>query len=420
MSVASRSGSRLDPHWPALLARLSGVLDLDASARTSGALVRRRNVGDAATLLRLALAHGPGGLSLRSAATWAGASGVAELSDVALRRRLRGAADWLGQIAGALLTARLPSEHVVSTERLRIVDGSSISHAGADGTNWRLHAAYDPATACFTDLELTGADGGEGFARFSFAQGDLVVGDRGYAKPRGLQHVLAADANFLVRVGWNSMRMITPDGARLDLAAIYNGLGPCETTELSVVVTRHSKGQGRRPRRLFPARLVVMRQHVAAGERATRAAKRQHSKTRSNVALKPMTLTSANYLMVLTSLLPEAATAARVMAVYRLRWQIELAFKRLKSGLGLHRLVARDPVMARSWLLSHLILALIIEDVTGEVLDSPPCTVRWRQAADFPVAAARRFAGRFARRGCPKRIRRGSEARGFRHNTPSL
>ncbi len=51
---------------------------------------------------------------------------------------------------------------------------------------------------------------------------------------------------------------------------------------------------------------------------------------------------------------------------------LPLAFKRLKTSLGLHRLVARDPVMARSWLLSHLILALIIEDATGEVLDSPP------------------------------------------------
>jgi len=52
----------------------------------------------------------------------------------------------------------------------------------------------------------------------------LVVGDRGYAKPPGLQHVLAAGADFLVRVGWNSMRMITPDGARLNLAAIYDTL----------------------------------------------------------------------------------------------------------------------------------------------------------------------------------------------------
>jgi len=35
---------------------------------------------------------------------------------------------------------------------------------------------------------------------------------------------LAAGADFLVRVGWNSMRMITPDGARLNLAAIYDTL----------------------------------------------------------------------------------------------------------------------------------------------------------------------------------------------------
>ncbi len=85
-----------------------------------------------------------------------------------------------------------------------------------------------------------------------------------------------------------------------------------------------------------------------------------------------MTLASAGFLMVLTSLPPEVAAPERVMAIYRLRWQIELAFKRLKSGLGIHRLVARDPVMARSWLLAHLILALLIEDATGEVLDSPP------------------------------------------------
>jgi hypothetical protein len=105
-----------------------------------------------------------------------------------------------------------------------------------------------------------------------------VIGDRGYAKPPGLQHVLAASADFLERVGCNSMRMITPGGARLDLAAIYNGLGPGSPTELSVVVTRHSKGQGRLPRQLFPARLVIMRQQEAAAERATQAAKRQHSK----------------------------------------------------------------------------------------------------------------------------------------------
>ena len=164
--------------WTDLTVRLPPGLDLDQSARRSGALRRRRNVQDAETLLRLALAHGPGGLSLRSAAAWAGLTGIAQLSDVALRRRLRGAADWLGYIAGALLSQRPATAEVLPASRLRIVDGTSISRAGDHGTSWRIHASFDPATASFTDLQLTGAEGGEGFSRFSFARGDLAIGDR--------------------------------------------------------------------------------------------------------------------------------------------------------------------------------------------------------------------------------------------------
>lgn len=76
--------------------------------------------------------------------------------------------------------------------------------------------------------------------------------------------------------------------------------------------------------------------------------------------------------MVLTSIPVARATAAEILAVYCIRWQIELAFKRLKSSLGMDRLLARDPAMAQSWLLTHLILALMIEDAAGEILDSPP------------------------------------------------
>ena len=256
--------------------------------------------------------------------------------------------------------------------RLRIVDGTSISRTGDDGTTWRIHASFNPAAACFTESQVTGADGGEGFSRFSFRSGDLAIGDRFYAKPPGLQHVLMSGADFLVRVGWNSLRLVTADGARPDLASIYARMAPGETSEVPLFVTGRNKGQGRKPRRLFPAQLIIFRQHDAASDRAVRAAKRQHSRKRSGMALQPMTLASARFLMVLTSLPADMAAASDVLAAYRLRWQVELAFKRLKSGLGIDPLMARDPVMARSWLLSHLILALLIEDGASEVLASPP------------------------------------------------
>ena len=76
--------------WPELLVAVGSAADPEASARASGALVRARRVKDGATLLRLALAYGGCGLSLRQTAAWAAAQGVAELSDVAVLGRRAG------------------------------------------------------------------------------------------------------------------------------------------------------------------------------------------------------------------------------------------------------------------------------------------------------------------------------------------
>ncbi len=48
-------------NWSAILAHIGKPEELDTSARNAGALTRRREIRDAATLLRLGLAYGPGG-----------------------------------------------------------------------------------------------------------------------------------------------------------------------------------------------------------------------------------------------------------------------------------------------------------------------------------------------------------------------
>ena len=83
-------------------------------------------------------------MSLRSTAAWAGLNDVAALSDVTLLKRLRGSADWLGDIAGALLMNASRTESSTNTRRLRLVEGSSISQFGSKGTDFRLHASYEP------------------------------------------------------------------------------------------------------------------------------------------------------------------------------------------------------------------------------------------------------------------------------------
>ena len=73
-----------------------------------------------------------------------------------------------------------------------------------------------------------------------------------------------------------------------------------------------------------------------------------------------------------TSLPKEGYEAMHILAVYRLRWQIELAFKRLKSLLHIDRLPTRSERGSRSWLYAHLILALLCDDLSQVFLDPSP------------------------------------------------
>ncbi|TGQ30879.1 transposase [Mesorhizobium sp. M00.F.Ca.ET.216.01.1.1] len=90
---------------------------------------------------------------------------------------------------------------------------------------------------------------------------------------------------------------------------------------------------------------------------STESGKAGHQRRRCNNTLQPMTVTAAGFVMLLTSISADEMTADKVLQTYRLRWQVELAFKRLKSGMGIHNIPARDERLARSWLMAHLILA---------------------------------------------------------------
>lgn len=354
-----------------LLSRLPASLDLAASARESGALLRRRGVKDAPSLLRLALGYAAGGLSLRGTAAWAEVGAIARLSDVALLNRLRGAAGWLGRIVVALLSARTTASTAAAAGRaVRLVDATTLSCPGSRKTDWRVHVGYrlDGGGAHRIDhIELSDGRGAESLRRFACSPGDVLVGDRGYAKAQDLAAVCAAGADFIVRTGWNAVRLCTPEGERLDLAAIFDGLaeGSVAAVQAAIALDR------RKCPRLLPVRLIVLRKSEADAERSRRRAR--HRSRRQGKTAKAETLRAAGYVLLLTSLDAASVSAAAVLALYRLRWQIELLFKRLKSLLHLDDLPAKDPDLARSWLYAKLITALLLEDATRPFVDSPPC-----------------------------------------------
>jgi Transposase DDE domain len=64
---------------------------------------------------------------------------------------------------------------------------------------------------------------------------------------------------------------------------------------------------------------------------------------------------------ILTTLKAAVLPAIAALALYRLRWQIELLFKRLKSLLHLDTLPSRQGPTAKSWMLARLIAAALAQ-----------------------------------------------------------
>jgi hypothetical protein len=343
-------------------------------------------VKEAETLLRLALGYGACGMSLRETCAWAEAAGIASLSDPSLLERLVKAADWLGDVVGALIAERgaVPAGRW-SGYRLRVLDGTAICRPGADRTTWRLHVGYDLASGQIDQLELTDGCGAESLRRLTYRAGDIVLADRYYARPRDLRPVIAAGADFIVRTGWNSLRLLHPDGTPFDLFAAL----AAQSGQEGEVQVRVDEGKQTAPSPPLILRLVIRRkdpqQARAERKRLLKDAKKRGRKP------DPRSLEAANYVLLLTSLPADIFPPADVLVLYRFRWQIELAFKRMKSLAGLDALPAKNPQLARAWIYARLIAIVLAERSAGQVPDSPP----WAsgKARHKPVALAARQDG---------------------------
>jgi hypothetical protein len=339
--------------------------DFEVTARVRRAFTRAREVKSATALFQLAMAFGGCGMSLRETCAWAAATGLADLADTSLLERLCKAAPWLGDIVAAIIAkqAQLPVGRWAGY-RLRALDGTSICQPGADRTTWRLHVGYDLATGQADQIVLTDGRGAENLQRLTYRPGDIVLADRYYARPRDLRPVIDAGAHFIVRMGWNALRLSNPEGTPFDLFAALSA----QTAQEGEVAVSLDDGVAATPLRL---RLVIRRK---SDEEAEAEKKRliKDAKKRGKTP-DPRSLQAAHYILLLTALPASVFPATDVLALYRFRWQLELAFKRMKSLAGLDELTAKKPELAQAWIYAKLIAFLIAEQNAGQVPDSPPC-----------------------------------------------
>ena len=325
------------------------------AAREQGALRRARGISEAATLLRVLLVHLADGCSLQETAVRVQQAGWCTISSVALFKRLQASEQWLRWMAERLWRAR--SEPVsAGSYRIRAVDATTVQEPGSTGTDWRVHYVIDLANLQCDHFELTDVHGGETFKRIPVASGDLMLGDRAYGTPQGVAHVASEGADVLVRIALHMMPLYAESGEQVALLRHVRGL--------KVGMVREGAAWVQVDDRRIAGRWIAVKRSRQAAElaraRMCRTAKRKQR------TLSRQALAAADYVFIWTTAPPEALSAEAALALYRVRWQIELAFKRMKSIMGLGHLPKWAETSARAWIHGKLLIALLVERLLDE------------------------------------------------------
>ncbi len=304
-------------------------------------------------LLRTLLIHIGEGCSLRETAVRVKEGGIADVSDPAILKRVRLASDWLQWMAAGVMRNWLVKGSPNSPDRInrvRLIDGSTIQEPGSKGTSWRLHYSIGLSSLQCDEVRVTGPETGESFCRFAVEPGDLMLGDRGYAHKRGVHHVVSRGGDVLVRISPTSMTFEDSTGKKFDILEHLRGLKSRHVEDWPVVISY----QGSQ----IMGRICAVRKSQSAAEKARKRIIKDNK--RKGRTTRPQTLEAACYTFVFTTL-DKSISAEIILSIYRARWQVELAFKRLKSLLGMGRLHMMQPESVKAWIHGKLLLAFLVE-----------------------------------------------------------
>jgi hypothetical protein len=361
--VAKRNHPLLEEPWERVIQRLPG--DLAQSAKAYKAMLRCRKIPSAEALLHLAFLYTLPDRSYRQTAMLATLVDICNISDVNLMHRLQGMPAWLG----ALVVQMLQQQGIVCPSpapvRLKILDATVISQPKSQGTDWRLHVSLDLGQLRIDQVLVTNEHGGEGFGNFSLSPQDICLADSGYARTRGLAHVLQAGAKFVTREQWNTMPVFTQEGEQFDIIAWLKDTFPQGGTTPAQTQVWLSTAQGLQPVRLVACPLPPEKAEAARQRARKKSLKKKHHPMEKN-------LYAVGFVILLTNLSAPHWPTEQVLALYRWRWQIELYFKRLKSLLELDHLRSQNAELVQTYLLTKLLAAMLVDRLRTEIAQQVP------------------------------------------------
>ncbi len=348
----------LDPNWLAIERELpEGWREL---AEPNGVRLDLRpecddKIKDLAVALRLMLHHVCTGSSLEITTSLAAALGVIQISAVALHKWMRKCGDWMAAIATAMAgyNARFAASLWAGFEVIA-ADATTVMRPGGKQTTARVHFALRLADLRAVAIKVTGPEVGETLRNFEIRKRQLWLLDRGYCNANSIAHAVRHGGHVVIRFCVGPLPLFKKDGTSIDARALMLEMTRPGRISSHRVNVRTDEG-------LIPGRLLISRLPDAEVEKA----RRRLVKERGKKHVKADAEQQAAYVMIFTTVPKDVLTGKQVMQLYRLRWQVELSFKRDKSIAGLDKLPNFRADTIHTWICTMMVGRQLAQRLAG-------------------------------------------------------
>ena len=309
----------------------------EAKAKELGAFQRAREIKSPKELLWLLLLYLTEGKSFAGTSALVGLSGEASLSKRAVFKRIQNCCEWLKWMcqhicrqAGLLIE----KPQWLGGKKVVLVDGSEDVKCGKEKLYFMLHYCIDLFTLCVREFLITDMKTGEKLANFkSIGKGDIVIADRIYGTLLGIIYLMSLGADYVLRIRARCFNIYDENKQKIDLLEHFSGLQEGETAEIAAQVSI-KKGE------YVPVRVCALRKDEDSERKGMKKMIKTNQRKLGGKPVSELQQGYNKYIIVVTSLGQEVSTA-QVLGLYRARWQIEIAFKRLKSIFRYNEMPAR-------------------------------------------------------------------------------
>ncbi|MBT8419410.1 MAG: transposase [Gammaproteobacteria bacterium] len=297
------------------------------------------------------------------------------ISDTGLHNRLKACVPWVKAMLKEMMGASV-GPLIEGSLRFIVVDGSTVEGPGAKQTWYRLHIAVDLVRLHLIHVEVTDKHQGENLSYYPLQAGDVVIVDRGYNHPLHLIELVDKNANVVLRYNPHGMNVYDTRMKKIDM---YKHIKNATANNLYIPV-RVRKDEKYIEGYVHAIRLPPEQAGQARHRLRTQARKKGRNAPRES------TLMLAGWVLIFSTIPPDVLSTDTIAALYRVRWQVELVIKRMKSLLDIDKLRAREgSLLSELYLHGKLLYVWVLEKWArqrcGENwnrLDQPRRATPWR------------------------------------------